>query len=125
MLNKICTCCFCTECACQAACCIDAWSSVEACGLANLECGACCWAVCAPICHSCSMGDFGTGMGHCVKGLKYCLYSCILECIAPIDGCYNCVMYTCDIFGSGVSGFKDITKHSKWLNEKVKGAFGL
>lgn len=125
MLNKVCTCLCCAECACCAAECIDIWAAYEACGLAYLQCGSCCWGVCAPLCHECKLGDIGSNMPHCTKGIKYCLYSCVLGCVSPCDGCYNCVFYSMDVCGGGVTGFGDILKHTQWLNEKVKNAFEL
>lgn len=124
-LNKLCVCWCCHEVACQVACCIDQWAACEACGLANLECGHCCWKVCYPLCAECKLGDCGEATPHCSKGFKYCLYACVLDCVAPIDGCYACIKYIMDVCGSGVTGFGDILKHTKWLNEKVKNAFEL
>jgi hypothetical protein len=64
-------------------------------------------------------------MPHCSKGIKFCLYSCALNCCAPIDGLYNCVKYIMDVCGSGVTGFGDMLKNTKWLNDKIKSAFEL
>ena len=125
MVNKIFTCCCCSCVACEVACCIDCWGSYEACGLAQLNCGHCCWKVCSPICHSCSVGSVGEGMPYCTKGIKYCLYACALDCVAPIDGIYNCVKYIGAVCSDGVTGFSDILKNKNWLNEKVKSAFEL
>ncbi len=86
---------------------------------------ACCWTICAPICHTCSIGDTGAGIASCVKGLKYCLLSCCLCTIAPCDGCYTCIFYNVDNCKTGVTGFKDIMKHTKWLFEKLKGCLTI
>ena len=93
--------------------------------MSQLECYHCCWAVCAPICHSTQCGSFSEAMPHCSKGIKYCLYSCALACVSPIDGCYNCVTYSMDVCGGNVTGFAGIMKNTKWLNAKVRDAFGL
>lgn len=125
MINKVAMCLCCTYPACQVAQFIDIWASCEAYGLSCLECGHCCWTVCSPICHKCTVGQMSEGLPHCTKGIKFCLYGCALECVSPFDGCYNCIMYIMDICGSGVSGFGDILKHTQWLNQKVKAAFEL
>ena len=124
-VNKVFTCLCCHECACQTAQCIDLWASCEACGLANLSYGACCWTLCAPICHKCECGNTSEAGGHCLKCLKYCGYSCALQCCAPIDGCYNCIFYIKKVCSDGVTGFKDILENTKWLNTKIKDCFGL
>ena len=121
--NKIFTCLCCSGIACEAACCIDQWHAIEACGFAYIECGNCCWTICAPICHTCTVGEFGTAMSHCVAGLKYCLYSCALNFCAPIDGLYNCGNYICDVCGAGVTGCGDILKHTDFIGKKIRGAF--
>jgi hypothetical protein len=123
--QKVFTCLCCHNCACQVAMCIDMWQGYEACCLADLECAHCCWRVCAPICHSTQCGNVGEAMPHCTKGIKYCLYSCALCCVGPLDGCYACVKYICDVCGTGVTGFGDMLKNTKWLNEKVRNAFEL
>lgn len=125
ILNQICTCCFCYECACTVGQCYDCWTGVQACGLANLQCGACCWTICAPICHTCSFGDTGKGMTHCVSCLKYCAFSCLLQIVAPCDGCINCVLYIKDIFTTEVTGFKDVMTNTMVLGGKVKELLGL
>ncbi len=71
------------------------------------------------------MGNIGEAMPYCSKGVKYCLYACALGCVAPIDGCYNCVQYIIDVCGGNVNGFAGILKHTKWLNEKIRNAFDL
>ena len=88
--KKCCTCLWCSEVACCAACCVDTWWGTEAEGLALLSCGNCCWKSCAPICFSCTCGDVGGGMKDCVTGLKYCVFSCGACLVAPVDGCYAC-----------------------------------
>jgi hypothetical protein len=125
ILNKICTCICCCQCACGTAECIDHWHATEACGLAEIECGNCCWTIFAPLCHSCSLGDTGAGIAHCMTCLKYCGYSCALCCCAPIDGCYNCIFYILAIFGEGVSGFGDVLKNTKFVADKLRGVFDL
>lgn len=105
--------------------CYDAWASTEACGLAYLNCMGCCWTICAPVCHSFKLGDTGKGMEMCVKGLKYCVYSCLTQCIAPVDGCINCVLYQKKNFQSGVSGVSDITENCKFISNKIKDAFKI
>ena len=124
-VNMIFTCLCCSQCACQVACCVDQWAAMEACGLADLQCGHCCWRVCAPICHSCTLGSVSEGMPFCSKGIKYCLYACALSFVAPVDGCYNCIKYDMEVCGSGVTGFGDMLKNIKWLNNKLKDCFEL
>ena len=120
--NKIFTCICCSNVACQAAMCIDQWHAIEACCSAYIECGNCCWTVFAPVCHTCTIGDFGTGMTNCVAGLKYCAYSCSLNLCAPVDGIYNCVTYIAAICGSGVSGCGDILKNVDFMGRKIRAA---
>jgi hypothetical protein len=124
-LNKFCTCWWCHNCACCVAQCIDQWGACEACGLAYLSCGACCWTLLAPICHKCECGDGSAAGGHCMKCLKFCLYACCLDMCAPIDGCYNCIMYIKEICSNGVTGFGDILKNTKWINSMIREKFGL
>lgn len=125
IVNKICTCLCCYSCACSTAQCIDCWHAYEACGIANIECGNCCWTIFAPICHSCSLGDTGAGFGHCTTCVKYCLYSCAVYCCAPIDGIYNCVKYICAVCGEGVTGYGDILKNTKWVANMIRSSFDL
>jgi hypothetical protein len=122
-VNKIFTCLCCSSVACEAACCIDEWHSIEACGFAYIECGNCCWTICAPICHTCSLGDVKSGMNHCVAGIKYCLYSWALSACAPIDGIYNCVTYIGAVCGGGVTGCGDILKNVDFIGKKIRTAF--
>jgi hypothetical protein len=125
IINKIAVCCCCSECACCVGQCYDMWHGYEACGLAYLNCGACCWTVCAPICHTCSIGDISAGMNQCVKGIKHWLFACALYCVGPYDGCLNCVFYVKDIFTTGVTGFKDITKNSNFISAKIRQALAI
>lgn len=125
IVNKILICLFCSETACCFASCYDEWASTEACGLACVNCGGCVWTVCAPICHSLSLGDFGKGMSMCVKGIKYCLYGCVVGIVAPIDGCINCVLYNKKNFESGVSGVSDITQNCKFIAKMIENAFEI
>lgn len=109
LANKIVVCLCCSEVSCCVASCYGEWAATESCGLAMINCGGCAWAAFAPLCHSFTCGDFGTAGGYCMKGLKYCAYSCIVGIVAPIDGCINCIFYTKKNFESGVSGMKDMT----------------
>lgn len=108
IVNKILICLCCSECSCWFATCYDEWASYEACGLGCINCAGCGWAICAPICHSLKFGDVGKGMDYFKKGAKYCIYGCLVGCVAPIDGCINCVLYNVKNFKSGVSGVGDI-----------------
>ena len=90
-LKKCCQCfCF-SECACNAACCIDVWHSCEAFGMACLYCDSCCWTLCAPLCIDCKIGDSGKAMESCSKCVRYCIFGCALDCVGICDGIYNCV----------------------------------
>ena len=122
-VNKICTCFCCWENACGTACCIDYWHSWEAQGLSALECQACCWSICAPICHSCELGNTSEGLGHCINCLKYCLYSWALYCCSPCDACYNCIFYVKDICTEGVTGHHNIMKNTRFISSKLRNAF--
>lgn len=117
--NKILVCLFCTEPSCCFATCYDEWASTEACALGCLNCAGCCWTVCAPICHSLKIGDFGKGVDQLVKGAKFCLYGWIVSIIGPVDGCINCIFYTKKNFESGVSGVGDITENCKFIAKKL------
>ena len=125
MLNKICTCWWCHQCACCVGECIDMWASCEACGLSYLSCGACCWTLFAPICHKCECGDGGAAGQHCLKCLKFYLYALVLYFCAPIDGIINCVLYIKEVCTNGVTGFGDVLKNTKVINEKVRDCFKL
>ena len=125
VLNKVLVCCFCTSTACGTAQCYNMWTAYEACGLAYLNHQACCWTLCAPICHQCKLGDTKEAGRRCGECFKFCLFSCALECVAPCDGCYNCIFYNVDNCKTGVSGFKDVMKHTMWLGKKVETALGL
>jgi len=71
------------------------------------------------------MGDSGKAMDNCLKGIKYCLFACVLNCVSCIDGCYNCVQVIKTICESGIKGYADITKNTQFLHDKVKGGLGL
>jgi hypothetical protein len=90
-----------------------------------LQCSACCWTICAPICHTCSLGDVGKGLDHCVTGLKYCVFSCLLQCVSPFDGCINCILYQKENCTNGVSGFADVTKNTMFIGGRIKDALNL
>lgn len=125
MVNKVAVTCCCSQSACAVAQCYNAWTAVESCGLANLNQGACWWALCAPICHECKMGDTSEASKRCGLCVKFCIFGCALGCVAPCDACYNCIFYNVDNCTVGVSGFKDILKHSQWLGKKVQSALEL
>ena len=71
------------------------------------------------------MGDTSKGMELCVKGIKLCLYGCAVQCVSPIDGCINCILYQKDNFQNGVKGVSDITKNCKFISDKIREAFKL
>lgn len=121
--NKIMICLFCSSTACATASLIDEWAACEACLLSYLNCGGCCWTICAPICHSFTIGDFGKGMEQFVKGAKLCVYGCVISMIAPVDGCINCLFYQKKNFESGVSGFSDVLENCKFIAKKLEPAF--
>lgn len=125
ILNKVLVTCFCSGTACGTAQCYNMWSGCEACGLASLNQSACCWALCAPICHECKLGDTNEAADRCGKCFKYCIFACALHFVSPFDACYNCVFYNIDNCTEGVSSFKDIVKHSQWIGGKVGSALGL
>lgn len=118
--------CLCIPCdAFSRACCIDCWHGYEACGLSYLYCGACYWSLCAPICIEMKCGDSGKAMEHCSKSLRYCAFSCVLECVACCDGLYNCVKVIGTICGSGFKGNKDLMENTQFLHNKVKECLNL
>ena len=119
VVNKILVCLCCSECACWFATCYDEWAGTEACGLCCIHCAGCMWAMCAPIPHSLKFGDVGKGMEHLKKAVKYGAYGCLVQCVAPIDGCINCVLYNKKNFQSGVSGVGDITENCKFIAKKI------
>lgn len=125
ILNKIAVCCFCSGNACGTAQCYNMWTAIEACGLAQLNQQACCWTLCAPICHQCKLGDTTEAGNRCGQCFKFCIYGCALSCVSPCDACYNCIFYNVDNFKEGVSGFSDVMKHTQWLGKKVEAALGL
>lgn len=59
-------------------------------------------------------------MKRCTTALKYCAFCCILNVVAPCDGCINCVLYAKDNCSDGVSSFKDVTKNTMFIGNKVK-----
>ena len=122
MVNKVCVCLCCSECACWYAACYDEWAAYESCGLCCLHCSGCCWAICAPIPHSLKIGDFGKGVEHLKKAVFYGLYGCLVSCCAPVDGCINCVLYNKKNCESGVSGIGDITENVKFIAKKIEAA---
>ena len=124
-LKKVLQCCCLTSTAYNAAMCIDVWHSCEACGLAYLYCDGCWWSLCSPICIDCKLGDAGKAMENCCKGVKYCLFACLLNLVGCVDGCYNCIMVIKTICDSGIKGYADITKNTQFLHDKIKGALGL
>lgn len=83
-------CCCYSQGACNCSCFVDCWWSVEGQALASLYCCSCCWQVCAPLCIECKMGDWSKGGESFMKGLKYCLFGCLVSCVAPCDGLYTC-----------------------------------
>ena len=125
MATKVLQCLCCPTHACGRACCIDQWHGMEACGLSYVYCDACCWALCAPICLDLKLGDAGKAGENCIKSLKYCLFACALDFVAPVDGIYNCVKVIGTICGSGLKGNKDIMENTQWLNKMIKDALKL
>ncbi len=125
ILNKVLVCLCCSSNSCYYGCCYDCLASYESCALSYLNCEGCWWTICAPIPHSLSIGDFGSGMVFCVKGLKYCAYSCVLSVVAPIDGCINCLLYNKKNFLDGVKGIADITENTKFIANKVEAALDI
>lgn len=105
--------------------CIDCWHAYEACGLAYLYCDACWWTLCSPICIDLKLGEAGKALENCSKGLKYCLFSCALECAGCIDGCYNCIQVIKIICDGGIKGYADMTKNTQFIHDKVKNCLGL
>lgn len=105
--------------------CIDCWHGTEACGLAYLYCDACYWTLCSPICIDLKIGDTGKACENCSKGLKYCLFSCALNMVGCVDGCYNCIMVIKTICDTGIKGYADMTKNTQFLHDKVKNCLGL
>lgn len=119
-LKKCCQCYFCSYKACSVACCVDCWHAMEACGLAYLYCDACCWTLCSPICIDCKCGETDKSMDNFVKGLKYCVFACALECVGVCDGCYNCFQVAKLACGDGIKGYADLTKNVEFIGNKVK-----
>jgi|JI6StandDraft_1071083.scaffolds.fasta_scaffold22359_1 hypothetical protein len=124
-IKNACTCIFCSEVACCASCCVDAWWGTEAEGLALLACGNCCWKSCAPICFTCTCGDVKGGMQDCVTGLKYCLFSCGACLVAPVDGFYSCGQAIVSSCGGQLKSFNVMKTHFAWLATKLKTCLGI
>ena len=125
VVNKICVCLCCSECACWMSSCYDEWAASEACGLACLNCAGCGWTLFAPIPHSLKFGECGKAMEQFKKGGLFCVYSLILNFVAPIDGCINCVLYLKKNFQSGVSGSGDMLENCMFIGKKAGDALGL
>ena len=124
-MTKVLQCLCLTGTAYNAAYCIDYWHACEACGLAYLYCDACCWTLCAPVCIECKLGDAGAACSNCSKGLRYCLFSCALDFVSCADGCINCVKVIGIICDTGIKGYSDITKNTKFCHDKIKDCLGL
>ena len=125
ILGKILVCLCCSDRAFMTAQCYNMWTACEAYGLCVLNCQACCWTLCAPVCHECKLGDTSEALKRCTTALKFCAFSCCLCFVSECDACYNCIFYNVDNCTTGVSGFKDVMKHSMWLGKKVETALGL
>jgi hypothetical protein len=125
IVNKIAVCLCCSTTACGTGQCYDIWTAVEAYGFCALNCQACCWALCAPICHECKMGDTKEAGERLKKALKYCAFCCLLDCVAPCDGCINCVLYTRDNCKEGVSSYKDVMKNTMFIGSKIQKSLDL
>ena len=123
--KKILQCCCLTSTAFNTAMCIDSWHSMEACGLAYLYCDGCWWTLCSPICIDLKIGECGKAIDNFLKGVKYCLFGCALNCVGCIDGCYNCIQVIKTICDGGIKGYADITKNTQFLHDKIKSALGL
>ncbi len=120
--KKCCNWYYMSQTACGVAQCIDNWHAIEACGLAYLFCSACCWTLCAPICIDCALGDGGKAMENLVKGIKYCVFACALDCVGCCDGIYNCFQITSQVWSDNklVTSYADLTKHTEFFGNKVK-----
>ena len=55
-------------------------------------------------------------MDNCVKGIKYCLFSCALCIAACVDGCYNCIKVIQMACGEGIKSHNDLFKIVKEKN---------
>ena len=65
-------------------------------------------------------------MDNCVKGIKYCLFSCALCVAACVDGVYNCVKVIQMACGDeGIKSHNDLLKNVEMMEKKVKDALGL
>lgn len=125
-VNKIATCIFCSLPSCQIATCIDSWWGCEACGLAWLNFGKCCWAICSPICFSCQVGDINSAMTYFVDGLKYYVFAILLELVAPLDGIWNMGNFILRCCKSGASSFNDVAlQDAHFIADKIKQALSI
>ncbi len=125
IIKKALVCLCCSHTACATAQCYNLWTSYEACGLASLNQQACIWTLCAPICHQFKLGDTKEATHRCTQCIKFCIYGGVLGCVSPCDAIYNCIFYNVDNCKTGVSGFKDVMKHTQWLGKKVEASLGL
>ena len=64
-------------------------------------------------------------MDNCVKGIKYCLFSCALCIAACVDGCYNCIKVIQMACGDGIKSHNDLLKNVEFMEKKVKEGLGL
>lgn len=62
------------------------------------------------------------GMDYFKRGLKFCLYSCLVGCVAPVDGIINCVLYNIKNCKEGVTGSGDIIANCKFIAKKIENA---
>ena len=104
-VQKIATCLCCSPVACLVPWCIDEWWGIEACGLAYLNFGHCCWISLAPTCFKCELGDCKKGVDYCVEGFKYFFVAFILEIIGICDGGYNCGNFVVRCIKHGATSF--------------------
>lgn len=73
------------------------------------------------------MGDCGKGWEDCVKGLKFCLFSCLTSCVAPCDGLYTCFQTIMAAFKEGgIKEFKSTIRPTfTLLSEKIRAQMDL
>lgn len=64
-------------------------------------------------------------MKECVTGIKYCLFSCVACLVAPIDGCYSCVMAIMSSCKGQLKSFNVMQTTFGFLSNKVKDAMGI
>lgn len=74
---------------------------------------------------SCGFGDKSVAGESCMKALKFCGFSCLLCCVAPLDGCYNGFMVSKKSCSDGIRRFKDLTEHTAYFGKRVYTAIGL